>query len=102
MNRPTKFEIMRINRGFTEFVNHKQEIMEKVDCCELEVLRTLRERDEQEEYPAADNQRLARVMQQIADRPTVPIQMRPERVSAEPKIPEWTRPGFLGRLWRRA
>lgn len=54
MKPPTKFEIMRINRGFQEYVNRKAELIAQVDSCELHVLRTLRHGQKEEEYQAAE------------------------------------------------
>jgi hypothetical protein len=54
MKPPTKFEIMRMNRGFGEFVNDKQQLLCGIDCAELHVLRTLMKGQKEEPYPAAE------------------------------------------------
>jgi hypothetical protein len=54
MKPPSKFEIMRVNRGFTDFVNEKARLMAEIDCAELHVLRTLRKRQAEEEYQRYD------------------------------------------------
>jgi hypothetical protein len=54
MKPPSKFEIMRVNRGFTDFVNEKARLMADIDCAELHVLRTLRKREAEEEYQRYD------------------------------------------------
>jgi hypothetical protein len=54
MKPPSKFEIMRINRGFGEFVNDKHRLLCSIDCAELHVLRTLRKGETEDAYPKAD------------------------------------------------
>lgn len=49
MTRPSKFEIMRINRGCCGYLNHKAQLLGEMDCAEFDMLRDLRKRKASEE-----------------------------------------------------
>jgi hypothetical protein len=53
MTRPTKFEIMRINRGCGGYLNHKAQLLGEMDCAEFDVLRDLRRRQRKEHEESA-------------------------------------------------
>lgn len=53
MSRPSLFDIMRINRGCGGYFNEKAQLLDRIDCVELDALRDLRRRQRQEHL--ADN-----------------------------------------------
>lgn len=62
MKPPTKFEIMRINRGYQQYVNRRAELLAMIDSAELDVLRTLHRKQKEERYETAE--RIAQAMEQ--------------------------------------
>lgn len=48
MTRPTKFEIMRINRDCAGYLNRKARLLAEMDSAELDVLRDVRKRQRKE------------------------------------------------------
>jgi hypothetical protein len=109
-DRPTKYQIMRINRGYREYINHKAELLRKIDCAELDTLRTLRARQADPEYPApADLERLElRVDRKLhksvvvnLENPPIPTSPTPidrVRQAAQPDTIPVPRKGFIDRV----
>lgn len=101
MKPPSKFAIMRINRGYAEYVNRKAELLAKVDCCELDVLRTIR-RGQEEVYQDPKRESSARRERAVSGE-GLPIPTGPRPITQEPRVPpmedEMFRPaGFFGLL----
>jgi hypothetical protein len=97
MKPPSKFQIMRVNRGFTEYVNEKQRLVAEIDCCEMNVLRTLRKGELEEAYPAA-----LRVQKEAAKEPVavdtfLPMQPHDGDQGVPPSPPSG--PGWLTRMF---
>lgn len=87
MTRPSKFEIMRINRGCSGYLNHKAQLIEEVDSAELHVLRTLRQRQAEEDYFASD--RIAELEHKLGVPPQEvkpPILSEPQLVPPAPVV----------------